>query len=129
MVARSIIRISGMLRYSSAAFLILLAACNRSDEGESGIGNPKVGKIVIARQACGSCHEIPGVENSDGLVGPPLAHFASRTIIAGLLPNTPAALETWLRLPQSVVPGNAMPDMGLTEKQARDVTAYLYTLQ
>lgn len=35
---------------------------------------------------------------------------------------------TWLRDPQSVVPNNAMPDLGLNEQQARDIAAYLYTL-
>jgi cytochrome c1 len=47
-------------------------------------------------------------------------------MIAGLLPNTPANLVLWLRHPQSVTPGNAMPDLGLTETQARDIAAYLY---
>jgi cytochrome c1 len=37
-------------------------------------------------------------------------------------------MVTWLRDPQEIVPGNAMPDMGLSEEQARDITAYLYTL-
>jgi cytochrome c2 len=32
-------------------------------------------------------------------------------------------------MPQRIVPGNAMPDMGLNERQARDIAAYLYTLQ
>jgi hypothetical protein len=27
------------------------------------------------------------------------------------------------------VPNNAMPDMGLSEQQARDVASYLYTLE
>jgi cytochrome c1 len=35
----------------------------------------------------------------------------------------------WLRDPQGVVPGNAMPDMGLSEDQARDIAAYLSTLE
>ena len=34
----------------------------------------------------------------------------------------------WLRYPQAIVPGNAMPDMGLDEEQARDIAGYLYTL-
>ena len=29
---------------------------------------------------------------------------------------------------QPVVPGNAMPNAGLTDAQARDIAAYLYTL-
>ncbi len=55
--------------------------------------------------------------------------MSRRTIIAGLLQNTPANMVTWLRAPQDIVPGNAMPDLGLPEEQARDITAYLYTLE
>jgi len=38
-------------------------------------------------------------------------------------------LMTWLKVPQSVVPGNAMPNMELNDHDARDVAAYLYTLR
>lgn len=69
---------------------------------------------------------IPGVENARGEVGPPLTHWAERTSIAGVLPNTPANLVHWIQQPQSILPGNAMPNSGLTSKQARDVAAYLY---
>ena len=71
---------------------------------------------------------IPGIDNARGLVGPPLDHMGRRIFIAGLLRNTPDNLVSWLRDPQAVVPGNAMPDMGLSDEQARDITAYLYTL-
>jgi hypothetical protein len=30
---------------------------------------------------------------------------------------------------RGVVPGNAMPDMGLSDAQARDITAYLVDLR
>lgn len=52
-----------------------------------------------------------------------------RTIIAGKLSNAPGNMVRWLRDPQAVVPGNAMPDQDLTEQEARDIAAYLYTLQ
>lgn len=55
--------------------------------------------------------------------------MGKRIFIAGLLRNTPANMVTWLLDPQEIVPGNAMPDMGLSEEQARDITAYLYTLE
>ncbi len=84
---------------------------------------------LIAAAGCGGCHAIPGISNADGNVGPPLSRFGSRTYVAGMLVNKPENLVTWLRFPQSVVPGNAMPDMGLTESQARDIAAYLYTLK
>lgn len=92
-------------------------------------GDPQAGHIVMARQACGSCHRIPGDELAIGRAGPPLAHMARRTVIAGVLPNTPDNLAHWVQSPQSVVPGNAMPDMGLSARQARDVAAYLETLE
>lgn len=92
-------------------------------------GNPARGAATITTSACGACHVIPGVQNADGMVGPPLDHFARRTMVAGVLPNSPANLIQWIRFPQAVVPGNAMPDTRLTDAQARDVAAYLYTLR
>ena len=57
-----------------------------------------------------------------------LGHWDATTI-AGMLRNEPRHLVTWLRHPQQVVPGNAMPEMGLDERDARDIAAYLYTLR
>lgn len=90
-------------------------------------GDPHQGAILVVRYSCGACHLMPGVPNADGLVGPPLAGFARRTVIGGVLPNTPPNLIIWLRDPQAVTPGNAMPNVGLTDAQARDIAAYLYT--
>lgn len=87
------------------------------------------GEQVIADKSCGSCHTIPGIRGARGLVGPPLFFFSRRTIIAGELPNTPDNLVRWIRSPQSVDADTAMPNLGLTEEQARDVASYLYTLQ
>lgn len=93
------------------------------------VGNPARGQNLIAKIGCGSCHEIPGVPQADGLVGPPLDNIGSRIMIAGMLPNQPPYLIRWLMSPQSVVPGNAMPDMGIKERDAADIAAYLYTLR
>jgi cytochrome c2 len=46
-----------------------------------------------------------------------------------MLHNTPESMITWLRFPQRIVPGNAMPDMGLSETEARNIAAYLETLK
>lgn len=107
------------------------AACQRSTAPTFANfgGDPARGAVAIDRAACGSCHEIPGVSNANGMVGPPLDHMAERTMVAGLLPNTPANLVRWIQQPQSVVPGNAMPNATLTDQDARDVAAYLYTLR
>lgn len=89
-------------------------------------GDPRRGEVLVVRYSCGACHLMPGVPNANGLVGPPLGGFASRTMIAGVLPNTPPNLVLWLRDPQAITPGNAMPDVGLSDGQARDIAAYLY---
>ena len=60
--------------------------------------------------------------------GPSLEHWSERRVIAGVVPNDADRLVTWITVPQSIVPGNAMPNMGVTDGQARDIAAYLYTL-
>lgn len=92
-------------------------------------GNAAHGQQVIESKGCGSCHVIPGIHDAKGLVGPPLMFFSRRTMIAGELPNSPENLVRWLKNPPAVEPGTAMPNLGLTDKQAQDVAAYLYTLR
>lgn len=91
-------------------------------------GDAARGRTLIVAFGCAHCHTVPGVRQATGNVGPPLTRFADRTFVAGMLRNEPDNLLRWLRQPQSVVPGNAMPDMGLSDQQARDIAAYLYTL-
>ena len=92
-------------------------------------GNPVVGKALMQSYGCGSCHVIPGIRTAHGMVGPPLLYYSRRTIIAGELPNTPANLMAWIKNPVAIEPGTAMPDLGVTDSQARDMAAYLYTLR
>jgi cytochrome c1 len=61
-------------------------------------------------------------------VGPPLDAWAEREFIAGSLPNEPDALIDWIVNPQAIEPGTAMPTLGVTPEEARDMAAYLYTL-
>jgi cytochrome c1 len=49
-----------------------------------------------------------------------------RTYIGGVAANSATNLERWLMHPQAFSPRTAMPDLGLTEDQARDIAAYLY---
>jgi cytochrome c len=87
------------------------------------------GRQAIEAYHCGSCHTIPGVSAADALVGPPLSHWASRVYIAGMLHNDPPSLERWIMNPQRVVPGNAMPDLGVSRRDAGDIAQYLYGLR
>ena len=87
------------------------------------------GRSAIERYGCGSCHTIPGVRDARALVGPPLTRWGERVYVAGLLPNDPPHLVRWIMHPQSVVPGNAMPELGIAEPTARDIAQYLYGLR
>jgi cytochrome c1 len=112
------------------AWLTLLSACGREAPGTLTVGgDPARGKSQIAAYGCGSCHVIPGVGGANGLVGPPLSKFAHRAFIAGEVPNTSDFLVRWISVPQAIEPGTAMPNLGVSEAQARDIAAYLYTLR
>lgn len=92
-------------------------------------GDARHGRLLVQRSGCAGCHEIEGVAQPGGMVGPPLSRIASRAIIGGKLENRPDNLMLWLQDPQGVSPGTAMPDLGLTPAEARDVSAFLYTLE
>lgn len=112
--------------------LLLAAACKRYENAqiaEQTGGDAAHGKQLVQQYGCTSCHDIPSVPGPRGMVGPPLTHIASRQFIGGKLPNTPENLMQWLQNPQAVDPQNAMPNLGLTSDQSRDITAFLYTLK
>lgn len=78
---------------------------------------------------CGSCHTIPGVAEADGVVAPPLTDWARRSYIAGQVPNTPDNLVSWIVSPEEIAPGTAMPDLGVSPAEARDIATYLLGLR
>jgi mono/diheme cytochrome c family protein len=91
-------------------------------------GDSERGRVAIRQYGCQTCHLIPGVTGADSLVGPPLNGIASRKYLAGVLTNTPEHMIEWLRNPQWISPLSAMPDLGVTERDARDIAEYLSTL-
>jgi putative membrane protein len=112
--------------------VILLAGCDRaSGDQRHVLVNADVdrGSAAIRKYGCGSCHTIPGITGAQGLVGPPLGQVASRVYIAGVLPNEPDNMIRWLENPPAVDPKTAMPNMGVSVRDARDIAAYLYTLR
>src|SRR5690606_22622297 len=117
----------------SLLVLLLLAAGGCSSEREEMAaamtgGDPVRGREFIQEVGCGACHTVPGVPGANALVGPPLAGIASRSYIGGVLSNSPENMVKWLLDPPAHAPGTVMPNLELTEDQARDVAAYLYTL-
>jgi cytochrome c2 len=90
-------------------------------------GDPRRGEAMFIQYGCGSCHALKNVREATGMVGPPLDGIALRVIIGGHLANNPDNMQKWIRDPQQVSPGTAMPDLRVGEGDARDITAFLYT--
>jgi cytochrome c2 len=90
-------------------------------------GDPDRGEALFIQYGCGSCHAVRNVRTATGMVGPPLDGIALRVIVAGKLANRPDNMEKWIRDPQQVSTGTAMPDLNVGERDARDITAFLYT--
>lgn len=119
-----------------AVLLAMSSACDRLSRTEveraalltSG-GDARLGRTQIRKYGCNTCHEISGVPGARGLIGPRLDGLAQRIYIAGELPNTPDNLVLWIEHPRRVEPHTAMPEMGITEQDSRNIAAYLYTLK
>ena len=90
-------------------------------------GDPYRGEAMFIQYGCGSCHGVKHVRKASGMVGPPLDGIAVRAMIAGKLDNNPDNLQQWIRNPQQVTPGSDMPDLHVSERDARDISAFLYT--
>ncbi len=121
-----------MRRVAAIAVLVPVAAaagCGSGAPPPAGVpsSDPSRGKELIVHYGCGSCHTIGGVSGANGKVGPPLEGFGQRQTIAGKLANTPSNLIRWIMDPQRIVPGNDMPDLGVSRDEARDVASYLYS--
>ena len=86
------------------------------------------GSQLFISKGCINCHAVQGV-NTYNRTGPDLSHIGSRTsIAAGILANTPENMIRWLRFTDTVKPGVAMPNLGLSQEEAEQLTAYLDTL-
>ncbi|WP_248929684.1 cytochrome c oxidase subunit II [Paenibacillus hamazuiensis] len=82
----------------------------------------------LFKDNCMACHAV----TPTGLgAGPNLNGFASRTMVAGILPHTDESLQKWIKDPQSQKPGNKMPSFGATLKddQINSIIKYLDTLK
>jgi cytochrome c2 len=90
-------------------------------------GDPHRGQAMFIEYGCGSCHHLTYVRKATGKVGPSLDGIGAQAVIAGKLANTPDNLQRWIEDPQAVSPGTDMPDLHVSERDARDITAFLYT--
>lgn len=101
--------------------------CSRAPAVADSAVDVRRGERAMSQYACNACHTIPGIAGSTPAVGPPLAGMARRPKIAGVLANTPDNMVQWLRDPKRFDPQTAMPAMNVSERDARDMAAFLAT--
>jgi mono/diheme cytochrome c family protein len=119
-------------RCALGALLVGISGCGQDDPPtrQRILGaNPERGRLMIGKIGCGACHEIPGIRGARGIVGPSLARFGPRALIGGVVPNRPEQLVRWVRDAPSLAPNTGMPTLPLSEDEARDIAAYLYSLR
>lgn len=85
---------------------------------------PERGPALIKHYGCSACHAISG-GSTQPQVGPSLERLSGQLYIAGKLPNTPENLLRWIQHPEQIRPGTAMPNLHVSDDDARDIAAYL----
>jgi cytochrome c oxidase subunit II len=86
------------------------------------------GERLFRERKCGDCHAV-SASDTRSLTGPPLTHVASRMRLGGDRQNTPDNMALWVNEPQSLKPGNRMPDQHLPASEVQALTAYMESLR
>lgn len=108
------------------------AGCSHGEADAAALtqgGDASRGRELIRSYGCGACHTIPHVPGAVATVGPNLDGIAARAYIAGVVPNQPENMMQWIMNPSAIDSKTAMPNLHVTAADARDIAAYLYTLQ
>jgi cytochrome c5 len=106
-----------------------------ASEPERPAGDAARGRTLLEQKGCGTCHRMTGVREL--VASPvPVAIAESRlTKAIRLAPDLalarerllPGYVERWLAKPSAVDPDALMPDIPLTQAEARDIAAYVLT--
>jgi cytochrome c oxidase subunit 2 len=89
------------------------------------------GEQVFLQNTCVNCHTIRGLPTAQGRIGPDLTHLGSRTTLGtGVVTNTAATLQQWIRNASAVKPGVLMPPyQSLTPADLNALVVYLESLK
>jgi cytochrome c2 len=107
-------------------------ASSGSGGGAAVTGDAANGRMLFQQKGCIACHVAQGVPGATGTIGPNLngiGDAAKRPKLADGAANTPEHIREWIKDPQSLKPGTMMPNLGLSDKEADDLTALLVTLK
>ncbi len=87
------------------------------------------GMRLFQEKTCASCHSISGT-NAKSHIGPDLTHVSERkTLLSGMLPNSPQNLYRWLQDPQKIKQGAHMPNFMLSKNELSALVKYLEDLK
>jgi cytochrome c2 len=89
-------------------------------------GDHRQGLGSIIKYGCFSCHVIDGIRRANGRVGPKLQDIKEQIYIGGVLANSPENMVEWIMNPWHFSAETAMPDLDVSDQDARDISAYLY---
>jgi len=117
------------LRIVALSIALLVGGCSDPSLHPHADGDAERGRALLDQYGCSGCHRIPGVRAATGIIGPSLDRLGRRVYIAGVAVNSPEELARWIRDPQAVKPGTAMPNAHVSEEDAHDIVAYLYALR
>lgn len=111
--------------------LLFLAGCKPVDADPHPMPGADAGRgrAIVQATGCASCHVIPGISWPKGRVGPSLEGFAGRALLPGGHVNSPENLTGFVKDAPAYAPDGGMPPIPLSEAEARDVAAFLYTLE
>jgi cytochrome c1 len=93
-----------------------------------GGGDARTGQRLLIEKGCGGCHTLAGVPDASGVAGPNLTNIGLRPTLAGAaISNSPQTMVAWLMNPAGLKPDTRMPNLGLTQQEAQDLTAFLFS--
>ena len=122
-------RQAALLGLAGALCGSLASGCQRLNAFVPGLDPAAARGIELTNHyGCASCHDIPGAQVT-GRVGPALRGIERRAYLAGGLPNTPDQMVELIRFPDRARPGTLMPNLRVSEPDARQLAAFLYTLR
>ena len=108
----------------SGIVVVFFMGCSQ-DVASLRVSHPENASDLMIHYGCPTCHVIPGVPGAVGKVGPSLESLGQRSYLAGTLQNSPDNLILWIQHPQRIHPGTAMPEMGVTPGDAKEIGTFL----
>lgn len=113
--------------------VIFVAGCgllsqSRDPRVEETGGSITRGQELVKIHGCVACHSVSGVASVNDGYGPSFDDFPAQRLIGGSVENEPDTLIQFLISPQTVIPDTAMPTVGISEEDARDIATWLYSL-